>query len=327
MNRNVPLATYRLQFNSNFQFRDAIGILDYLRELGISHIYASPVFTSRRGSGHGYDVTDPTRIDPDLGGEQGFAELQTAIEERNMRLLLDIVPNHMAASSENRWWMDVLEFGPDSSFASYFDINWRTPSRSLENKLLLPFLAKPFGEVLDGGELRITHENGRLFLRYQEQTFPIAPGSYAEILRYREHDLNLAVEMGSPAEQEWHGIVAAAESIASDRGVSAQAATERRTKAEHLRERLRQLIGGSPQMAAFLELKETRKVSAGSSASSPCSIIGWHSGRQPATALITAVFFPSPIWSASASKTPRCSTPLTKGSFVRAQSGAFPGFA
>lgn len=253
MNRNVPLATYRLQFNSNFQFRDAIGILDYLRELGISHIYASPVFTSRRGSGHGYDVTDPTRIDPDLGGEQGFAELQAAIEQRNMRLLLDIVPNHMAASSENRWWMDVLEFGPDSSFASYFDINWRTPSRSLENKLLLPFLAKPFGEVLDGGELRITHEDGRLFLRYQEQTFPIAPSSYAEILRYREHDLSLAVEMGSPAEQEWRGIVAAAESIASDHGVSAQAATERRTKAEHLRERLRQLISASTEMAAFLD--------------------------------------------------------------------------
>ena len=252
MNRNVPLATYRLQFNSNFQFRDAIAILDYLRDLGVSHIYASPVFTSRRGSGHGYDVTDPTRIDPDLGGEQGFEELQAAIEERNMRLLLDIVPNHMAASSENRWWMDVLEFGPDSSFASYFDINWRAPSRSLENRLLLPFLAKPFGEVLDGGELRITHEDGRLFLRYQEQTFPVAPSSYAEILRYREHDLNLAVEIGSSAEHEWHGIVAAAESIASDRGVSAQAATERRTKAEHLRERLRQLVGASPEMAAFL---------------------------------------------------------------------------
>lgn len=253
MNRNVPLATYRLQFNANFQFRDAIGILDYLRELGISHIYASPVFTSRRGSGHGYDVTDPTRIDPDLGGEQGFVALQAAIEERNMRLLLDIVPNHMAASSENRWWMDVLEFGPDSSFASYFDINWRTPSRSLENKLLLPFLAKPFGEVLDGGELRITYEDGRLFLRYKDQTFPIAPTSYAQILRYREQDLNFAVEAGSTAQQEWHGIVAAAEAIASDRSSSAQAATERRTKAEHLRERLRQLIASSPEMTAFLD--------------------------------------------------------------------------
>ncbi|HEY6464788.1 MAG TPA: malto-oligosyltrehalose synthase [Candidatus Acidoferrales bacterium] len=252
MNPNVPVATYRLQFNTNFRFRDAIGILDYLRELGISHVYASPVFTSRHGSGHGYDVTDPTKIDPDLGGEEGFAEFQTAVEERGMRLLLDIVPNHMAASSENRWWMDVLEYGPDSSFASYFDINWRTPSRILEDKLLLPFLAKPFGEVLDAGELQIQYRDGRFFLCYQEQRFPIAPGSYAEILRFRERDLHQIVEVGTPAEQEWQGIVAAAEAIASDRSLSAQAASERRTKAELLRERLRQLVSTLPEIAGFL---------------------------------------------------------------------------
>jgi (1->4)-alpha-D-glucan 1-alpha-D-glucosylmutase len=253
MNPNVPIATYRLQFNTNFRFRDAIGILDYLRELGISHVYASPVFTSRHGSGHGYDVTDPTKIDPDLGGEEGFAELQSAVEQQGMRLLLDIVPNHMAASSENRWWMDVLEYGPDSSFASYFDINWRTPSRILENKLLLPFLAKPFGEVLDAGELQIKYDDGRLFLCYQEQRFPIAPGSYAGILRFHERDLHQAVEGGTPAEQEWQGIVAAAEAVASDRSISAQAASERRTKAEHLRERLRQLVSTSPEIAGFLK--------------------------------------------------------------------------
>jgi (1->4)-alpha-D-glucan 1-alpha-D-glucosylmutase len=253
MNPNVPLATYRLQFNTNFRFRDAIGILDYLRELGISHVYASPVFTSRQGSGHGYDVTDPTKVNSDLGGEEGFAEFQAAVEERGMRLLLDIVPNHMAASRENRWWMDVLEYGPDSSFASYFDISWRTPSRSLENKLLLPFLAKPFGEVLDAGELQIQYDDGRFLLRYQEQTFPIAQDSYAEILHSGERDLHQAVEAGTPAEQEWQGIVAAAEAIASDRSLSAQAASERRTKAEQLRERLRQLVSTSPEIAGFLK--------------------------------------------------------------------------
>jgi (1->4)-alpha-D-glucan 1-alpha-D-glucosylmutase len=252
MNRNVPLATYRLQFNTNFRFSDAIGILDYLRELGISHVYASPVFTSRHGSGHGYDVTDPTKIDPDLGGEEGFADLQTAIEERNMRLLLDIVPNHMAASSENRWWMDVLEYGPDSSFASHFDINWRTPSRVLENKLLLPFLGKPFGEVLDDGEMRIDYDDGRFLLQCQGQTFPIAPASVSAILGYRQRDIHESAEPGSSAEQELRGILAAAEVIALDRGVSAQAATERRTRAEHLRERLRQLVNNSPEVGQFL---------------------------------------------------------------------------
>jgi len=252
MNRNVPLATYRLQFNTNFRFRDAIGILDYLRDLGISHVYASPVFTSRHGSGHGYDVTDPTKIDPDLGGEGDFAALQTAIEGRNMRLLLDIVPNHMAASSENRWWMDVLEYGPDSSFASYFDINWRTPSRMLENKLLLPFLGKPFGEVLDDGEMRIEYDDARFLLQCQGQIFPIAPASLAAILSYRQREIHQAVEPNSAAEQELRGIIAAAEVIAQDRGVSAQAATERRTRAEQLRERLRQLVNSSPEIGGFL---------------------------------------------------------------------------
>src|SRR5215831_8645855 len=121
MTQRIPLATYRIQFNRDFTFRDAIGILDYLRDLGITHVYASPAFTSRRGSNHGYDVTDPLKIDPDLGGEEAFEAFQRAIDEHGMGLLLDIVPNHMAASGENRWWMDVLEYGPDSPFASYFD--------------------------------------------------------------------------------------------------------------------------------------------------------------------------------------------------------------
>src|SRR4029077_1634831 len=115
-----------------------IQILDYVRDLGISHIYASPVLNSRRGSGHGYDVTDSTKIDAELGGDEGFSALSAALEERGMGLLLDIVPNHMAACSENRWWMAVLEYGSDSPYASYFDINWRPPIRSMENKILLP---------------------------------------------------------------------------------------------------------------------------------------------------------------------------------------------
>ena len=111
MTANIPLATYRLQFNASFGFRDAIRVLDYLRDLGISHVYASPILASRRGSSHGYDVIDSSRVNRELGGEEAFADFQKALEERGMGLLLDIVPNHMAASSENRFWMDVLEYG------------------------------------------------------------------------------------------------------------------------------------------------------------------------------------------------------------------------
>jgi (1->4)-alpha-D-glucan 1-alpha-D-glucosylmutase len=252
MTSRAPLATYRLQLNSNFCFEDAIAVLDYLRDLGISHVYASPVLTSRKGSGHGYDVTDPTKIDPDLGGEEGFAALQKAVEERGMGLLLDIVPNHMAASSENRWWMDVLEYGPESPFAPYFDINWHPASPTLDNKILLPFLDRPFGEVLDSGGFRLSCVEGKFVLNCGEQLFPIAPSSYAEILRNRNgHGHTL--DPDSPAGQEWEGILAAADSVAGEINTGLQAASERRIRFERMRDRLRQPVASSPEIAALVE--------------------------------------------------------------------------
>lgn len=131
---NAALSTYRLQFNKDFRFSDATRLLDYFSQLGITDLYASPILVSRKGSGHGYDVTDPTRIDPEIASEEDFETLQNELVKRGMGLLLDIVPNHMAASSENRWWMDVLKNGPDSAFASYFDIDWHPPSRDLAGK-------------------------------------------------------------------------------------------------------------------------------------------------------------------------------------------------
>jgi len=133
----LPEATYRLQFSSEFRFLDASALVDYLAKLGITDIYASPILTSRKGSTHGYDVTDPTQINPDIGTAGEFEQLQNKLIEQGMRLILDIVPNHMAASTENRWWMDVLESGSESVFASYFDIDWHPPSRNLEGKVLL----------------------------------------------------------------------------------------------------------------------------------------------------------------------------------------------
>jgi len=253
MRSRVPRATYRLQFNSNFRFRDAIPILDYLRDLGISHVYASPILASRHGSGHGYDVTDPTSIDLDVGGAEDFAVLQSALEERGLGLLLDIVPNHMAASSENRWWMDVLEFGQDSAFSSYFDIDWNSPSRTLAGKLLLPFLGRPFGDVLNDGELKIGLHDGRFLLHYFGHTFPIAPASYAEILGYCLPGAQIVLESGSPASLEWQGVLAVAQSLVYSSSGTALAAAERRIKIESMRERLRQLLAASPALEACVE--------------------------------------------------------------------------
>src|SRR5215472_12334532 len=145
----VPLATYRLQFNPELRFNHARSLIPYLSELGVTDIYASPLLQARRGSPHGYDVTDPSHLNVELGTGEEFDALVHDLRERDMGLLLDIVPNHMAASSENPWWMDVLEEGPKSPFSPHFDIDWHPPNRSLENRVLLPVLGKPYAQVLE----------------------------------------------------------------------------------------------------------------------------------------------------------------------------------
>src|SRR2546430_17515584 len=128
----IPTATYRLQLNKDVRLADAVKILDYLKKLGISDVYVSPILASRKGSGHGYDVSDPTRLNPELGTEEEFEIFQNELQKRGMGLLFDIVPNHMAANMENAWWTDVLENGTESAYAAYFDIDWHPASRSLD---------------------------------------------------------------------------------------------------------------------------------------------------------------------------------------------------
>jgi len=167
----IPISTYRLQFNCDFRFEDARRIVDYLYELGITDIYASPLLKARPGSTHGYDVTDPTHLNPELGTAEEFDELSRALQARGMGLILDIVPNHMAASLDNPWWFDVLEKGQDSPYALFFDVNWES------KKVLLPILARPYGEALENHELVLRVENGRTVLQYYEHKLPVAAGA------------------------------------------------------------------------------------------------------------------------------------------------------
>jgi (1->4)-alpha-D-glucan 1-alpha-D-glucosylmutase len=249
----IPLATYRLQFNKNFTFNDAVGILDYLQELGITEIYASPILTSRRGSGHGYDVTNPNHLDPDLGTEKDFEIFVSELEKRGMGLLLDIVPNHMAASSENPWWMDVLENGPDSAFSSYFDIDWHPPSRNLDNKILLPILGRPFGEALDSGELKLDFRDGQFSIGYFESSFPLAPRTYRSVLQHRIGRMKYLLDENAAAYHEYQGIVAAL-SLISDRDTTPiESASDKRVRFESIRERLRQLAAGSKEVTQFIQ--------------------------------------------------------------------------
>jgi (1->4)-alpha-D-glucan 1-alpha-D-glucosylmutase len=251
--RSLISATYRLQFNKDFTFQDASKVVDYLADLGITHVYASPIFSSRRGSTHGYDVTDPTRLNPELGTEADFAAFQEKLRERGLGLILDIVPNHMSASSENSWWMDVLENGPDSAYASSFDIDWHPPSRMLEGKVLLPVLGRPFGEALEHQEFKLVWMEGKFFVQYFEALFPLAPSTYHSVLKRRLNELRTLLGEEAAAYQEYAGIVAAAAALSDGVGQSRDAAGEKRLLFESLRQRLRQLLSSEPKVNNFVQ--------------------------------------------------------------------------
>jgi (1->4)-alpha-D-glucan 1-alpha-D-glucosylmutase len=177
----VPASTYRLQFNREFGFEDARAIVPYLEALGVGDVYASPLLAARPGSEHGYDITDPTRLNRELGSPRSFRQLVSALRSRRIGFLLDIVPNHMATDSANPWWMDVLENGRGSRFATFFDIDWEAPG--LDGRVLVPVLGGPYGEVLERGELRLVLESEGLRIAYFDHRAPLDVATYGDVLR------------------------------------------------------------------------------------------------------------------------------------------------
>jgi (1->4)-alpha-D-glucan 1-alpha-D-glucosylmutase len=177
-------ATYRLQFHRQFTFRDATALVPYLAALGISHIYASPIMEARPGSSHGYDIVNHNRLNPEIGTEADFRALVDALHAHDMGLILDVVPNHMGVGSDNVWWLDVLEWGQDSPYAAYFDINWDAVRADLKGRVLLPVLGDHYGVILEKGEiaLRFDIKEGSFSAWYYEHRFPISPRCYAIIL-------------------------------------------------------------------------------------------------------------------------------------------------
>lgn len=194
----VPGATYRFQFNEDFRFDHARALVPYLQALGVTDIYASPLLQARRGSSHGYDITDPKRLSRDLGGEEAFVRLSETLRQHQMGLLLDIVPNHMAADSENPWWADVLQNGLDSPYAHYFDIDWDPVTPGLKNKVLLPVLGAPYGEELENRMLILQLGEDGFFIRYHDKRFPLNFASFSTILKFRFGKLTAALGKGHP---------------------------------------------------------------------------------------------------------------------------------
>lgn len=175
---SAPRATLRLQFHSRFTFSDATALVPYFAALGISHVYASPIMTARPGSMHGYDVVDPSNVNPELGGEEELRRLVHELRRHDLGLIVDIVPNHMAVGSNNAWWMDVLAGGRGSRYGKFFDIDWTPTDPHLRDKVLLPILGRPYGEALAAGEITLQRDDGQKpLIRYFDHVFPCAAGA------------------------------------------------------------------------------------------------------------------------------------------------------
>lgn len=252
----IPDATYRLQFNRAFTFAHATELVPYLRELGISHCYASPYFSARAGSLHGYDIVDHNAFNLEIGTAQDFDRFAEALRAHGMGQVLDMVPNHMGVmGSDNGWWLDVLENGAASEFAAYFDIDWQAPQLELHGKLLVPVLGDHYGTVLERGELRLVfvQAEGTFSVNYHGHRFPIDPAEYPRILGFGLERLAQRLGADRPDLAEFEALVSAFRHLPR-RGASDQKALlERHRDKEVHKRRLAQLCAGSPDIRAHIE--------------------------------------------------------------------------
>lgn len=251
--RSRITATYRLQLHRDFTFHDAIAILPYLASLGISHVYCSPYLRARQGSTHGYDICDHSQINPELGGEAGFRAFVAALRVNGLGHILDTVPNHMAASLENPWWVDVLENGPASPYSSFFDIDWRPIKQELADKVLLPVLGGQYGEVLEDGQLQVTHHDGAFFIRAYDQDFPLGPRTTIPFLTGGLEDLRAVLGSDSADLAELESIVTALDHLPPQSARDVAQVRERHREKEIIKRRLRELTATSETIRQHIE--------------------------------------------------------------------------
>ncbi|HKC56206.1 MAG TPA: malto-oligosyltrehalose synthase [Vicinamibacterales bacterium] len=249
----IPAATYRLQFNKSFTFDDATAIVDYLDRLGISHCYASSYFKAVPGSTHGYDVADPTQLNPEIGDRDQYDRWVAALRAHRMGHIIDLVPNHMGiAQSCNPWWQDVLENGPSSQFASFFDIDWHPLKQELTDKVLLPILGGSYGAVLERQEITLQYVNGAFTAHYFNTVLPIAPGTYDRILALDAGTLLAEIGEGSDEGQEFLSILTAIRHLPARDAQTPDARAERHRETEVIKRRLARQTGASPAVLAHI---------------------------------------------------------------------------
>jgi (1->4)-alpha-D-glucan 1-alpha-D-glucosylmutase len=250
--QRVSVSTYRLQLHGEFTFRDAAAIVPYLDRLGISACYCSPYLQARPGSQHGYDICDHSRLNEELGTEADYDAFVSAMATAGIGQVLDIVPNHMGADPiSNPWWRDVLENGPSSFFAHYFDIDWDPIKPELKRKVLLATLGDHYGQVLERGELRLDLLDGTLVLRYGEQHFPIDPRHYGLLLRYDIERIRKEMRE-EPSVQELLAIVRILDELPTATDTNREKRVQRRRVKDLTLQRFARLLESSPRIKQYV---------------------------------------------------------------------------
>lgn len=211
----IPSATYRIQFNKEFTFKQALKIIPYLNSLGISTLYASPIFYAKPGSMHGYDVVEPNYLNPELGTQEDFDNLISKVKQFNMTWLQDIVPNHMSYSRYNQMLIDLLENGAESRYFEFFDIEWNHPHKSVSDRLLAPFLGKFYKDALESGELKLLFNEDGFSISYFENVLPLKMESYIDLLSYRLGQLRNKIGRNNPDTIKYLGTLYVLKSLSS----------------------------------------------------------------------------------------------------------------
>ncbi len=252
----VPTATYRLQLNRNFTFRDATAIIPYLSKLGVSHCYASPYLRARPGSVHGYDIIDHNSLNPEIGTVEEYEKFVDELHRHGMGQILDIVPNHMGVmGSDNTWWLDVLENGEASEYADFFDIDWDPIKDELQGKVLIPILADQYGNVLERGDLRLTFDvdRGEFSIFYHEHRFPVDPAEYRRILNFRVSPSQEQPDTPDENVLELQSIATAFSHLPGRRGLTPEQRAERNREKEVQKRRLAALCDRSAEVKNLLK--------------------------------------------------------------------------
>jgi (1->4)-alpha-D-glucan 1-alpha-D-glucosylmutase len=252
--RRLPVSSYRLQLGRDCGFRDAARLLPYLADLGISECYCSPILAARPVSTHYYDVCDHSRVSDELGGPEGFSELAWAARDCGIGLLVDFVPNHVAAdASANPWWRSVLENGPSSPFAAYFDIDWDPVKPELKGRLLLPILGDQYGVTLEAGEIRLLLGPAGLSLQYYDRDLPLNPRQLQLVLRHDLAELERALSPGDPDLTEFQSILFHLEHLPVYTSTDLELIDARRREKEVALARLQALMARSPLVRMHVE--------------------------------------------------------------------------